>query len=103
MTWISRWCDHSRRAKILEYEVKKAFGSITKSKTRGGDGIPVELFQILKMMLLKYYTQYDSIFGKFSIGHRTGKVQFLFQSQRKSMPKNGQTTSQLHSSHTLAK
>ena len=34
-------------------------------------------------------------------GHRTGKGQFLFQSQRKAMPKNVQTTAQLHSSHTL--
>ena len=33
---------------ILECEVKKALGSITTNKARGGDGIPVELFQILK-------------------------------------------------------
>ena len=33
---------------ILECEVKWAFGSITTNKARGGDGIPVELFQILK-------------------------------------------------------
>ena len=37
------------------------------------------------------------------LGHRTGKGQFSFQSQRKAMPKNTQTTAQLHSSHTLAK
>ena len=36
-------------------------------------------------------------------GHRTGKGQFLFQSQRKAMPNNAQTTTQLHSSHTLVK
>ena len=41
-------------------------------------------------------------FGKLSSGHGTGKVQFSFQSQRKTMPKNAQTTTQLHSSHTLA-
>ena len=35
--------------------------------------------------------------------HRTGKGQFSFQFQRKAMPKNVQTTAQLHSSHTLAK
>ena len=40
---------------------------------------------------------------KLSSGHRTGKGQFSFQSQRKAMPKNAQTTTQLHSSHTLAK
>ena len=36
---------------ILECEVKWALGSITMNKASGGDGIPVELFQILKMML----------------------------------------------------
>ena len=44
-----------------------------------------------------------SIFGKLSSGHRIGKGQFSFQSQRKAMPKNAQTTAQLHSSHTLVK
>ena len=38
-----------------------------------------------------------------SHGQRTGKGQFSFQSQRKAMPKNAQTTAQLHSSHTLTK
>ena len=42
-------------------------------------------------------------FGKLSSGHRTGKGQFSFQSQRKVMAKNAQTTAQLHSSHTLVK
>ena len=46
----------------------------------------------------KCCTQYASKFGKLSSGHRTGKGQFLFQSQRK-MPRNAQTTAQLHSSH----
>ena len=39
--------------------------------------------------------------GKLNSGHRTGKCQFSFQSQRKAMPKNSQTTTQLHSSHIL--
>ena len=47
--------------------------------------------------------QYASTFGKLSRGHRTGKGQFSFQSQRKAMPKNAQTTTQLHSSHMLVK
>ena len=55
------------------------------------------------MMLWKYCTQYASKFGKISSGHRTGKGQFSFQIQRKSIPKNAQTTTQLHSSHTLVK
>ena len=54
-------------------------------------------------MLWKCCTQYASKFGKLSSGHRTGKGQFSNQSQRKEMPKNAQTTTQLHSSHTLAK
>ena len=36
---------------ILKYEVKRALGSITTNKTSGGNGIPVALFQILKMIL----------------------------------------------------
>ena len=48
-------------------------------------------------MLSKCCTQYASNFGKLSSGHRTGKDQFSFQSQRKAMPKNAQTTAQLHS------
>jgi len=42
-------------------------------------------------------------FGKLSSGHRTRKGQFSFQSQRKAMQKNIQTTAQLHSSHTLVR
>ena len=89
---------------ILECEVKWALGGITMNKASGGDGIPVELFQILKDDAVKvFFTQYDSKFGKLSSGHRTGKGQFSFQSQRKAMPKNAQSIVQLHSSHTLVK
>ena len=49
------------------------------------------------------WTQYASKFGKLSSGHRTGKGQFSFQSQRKANPKNVQTTAQLHSSYTHSK
>ena len=73
------------------------------NKASGGDGIPVELFQILKDDAVKGCTQYASKFGKLSSGHRTGKGQFSFQSKRKAMPKNAQTTTQLHSSHMLIK
>ena len=52
-------------------------------------------------MLWKCCTQYASKFGKLSSGHRTGKGQFSFQSQRKAMPKNARTTTQLHSSRKL--
>ena len=60
-------------------------------------------FKSWRMMLWKCCTQYASKFGKLSSGHRTAKGQFSFQSQRKAMPKNAQTTAQLHSSHTLVK
>ena len=56
-----------------------------------------------KMMLWKCCTQYVSEIGKLSSGHRTGKGQFSFQSQKKARPKNAQTTAQLHSSYMLVK
>ena len=81
-----------------------ASGSITTNEASGGDGNPVELFQILKDdPKRKCCTQYASKFGKLSGGYRAGKGQFSFQSQRKAMPKDVQTTVQLHSSHTLVK
>ena len=87
---------------ILECEVKWALGSITRKKTSGGDRIPVELFQILKDDAVKVLNSIYNKFGKLSSGHRIGKDQFSIQPQRKAMPKNVQTTAQLHSSHTLA-
>ena len=54
-------------------------------------------------MLWKCCTQYASKFGKLSSGHRTGNSQFSFQSQRRAMPKNAETTPQLHSFHMLVK
>ena len=85
---------------ILEFEVKWDLGSITTNKASGGDGIPVELFQVLKDDAVK---KHASNFGKLSSGHRTGKGQCSLQSQRKAMPRNVQTTAQLHSSHMLEK
>ena len=77
---------------ILEYEVKWALGSIITNKASGGDGIPVELFHILKDNAVKVCTQYASKFGKLNSGHRTGKGWFSSQSQKKAMPKNIQST-----------
>ena len=78
---------------ILECEVKWALGSITMNKASGSDGVPVELFQILKEDAVKVlHTQYASKFGKLSSSQRTGKGQISFQSQRKEMPKNVQIT-----------
>ena len=82
---------------ILECEVKWALESITINRGSGGDGIPVELFQILKD---------DAVIVLHSIrlssGHRIGKGQSSFQSQRNAMSQTAQTTAQLYSSHKIA-
>ena len=88
---------------ILECEVKWALGSIIRIKLVEVMEFQLSYFKSQKMMLLKYYTQYASKFGKLSSGHRIGKGQFSLQSQRKAMPKNAQTTTQLRSSHMLVK
>ena len=89
---------------ILEYELKWALESITMNKASAGDGIPVELLHVLEEDAVKVLYSICQQFGKLSSGHRTGKGQFSFQSQRKAMPpKNAQTTAQLHSSHMLVK
>ena len=80
---------------ILECEVKWALERITTNKASGGDGIPLKLFQIVEddaVHVLKLISD-----------HRTGKGQFSFQSQRKEMSRNAQTTTQLHASYMLAK
>ena len=88
---------------ILECEVKWALGSITMNKVSGGDGIPVELFQILKDDTVKVLPSICQQIWKTQQWPQDWKGQFSFQSQRKEMPKNAQTTSQLHSSYTLVK
>ena len=67
------------------------------NKPSGGDGIPIELFQILKDDAGRVLHSISSKSGKLSSGQRTGKGLFSFQSQRNAMPKNAQTTAQLHS------
>ena len=86
---------------ILECEVKSALENITMNKANGGDGIPVELFQILKD---------DAVKVLHSICQQIWKTQQWpqdrkrsFPSQRKAMPNNAQTTAQLHPSHMLVK
>ena len=65
---------------ILECEVKWALGSITTNQASGGDGIPVELLQILKDDAVKVLYSICQQFGKLNSGHRTGKGQCSFQS-----------------------
>ena len=88
---------------ILECEVKWALKASLHTKLVEVMEFQLSYWKSWKMMLWKCYPQYASKFGKLSSGHRTGKGQFSSQSQRKVMPKNAQTTAQLHSSHTLLK
>ena len=88
---------------ILECKVKWALASITKNKASGCDGIPAEIFQILKDDAVKVLHSICQQIWKSQQWPQDWKGQFSFQSQRKAMPKNAQTTAQLHSSHTLAK
>ena len=83
---------------ILECKVKWALGSITTSKASGGDGIPVELFQILKC---------DAVKVLHSICQKIWKTQQWPQDWKRSVfistPKNAQTSAQVHSSHMVVK
>ena len=74
---------------ILECDVKWALESITMNKASGDDGIPAELFQMLKEDAVKVLHPICQQYV--SSGHRTGKGQFSFQSQRSAMAKNVQT------------
>ena len=87
----------------LECEVKWALGSITTNKARGGDGIPVELFLILKDDAVKVLHSTCQQIWKTQQWPQDWKSSVSFQPQRRAMPKNVQTMAQLYSSHTLAK
>ena len=88
----------------LEREVKWALGSVTMNKASGDNGIPVELFQILKDDAVKVLHSICQQIWKTQQWPQDWKsFQFSFQSQRKARPKNAQSTAQLHSSHTLVK
>ena len=88
---------------MLECDVKWALGSIIMNKASGGDGIPAELFQILKDDGVKVVHSICQQIWKTQQWLQDWKRSVSFQSQRKVMPKNVQSTAQLHSSHTLAK
>ena len=87
---------------ILQCKVKWALGSTTMNKASGGDGIPVELFQILKDDAVKVLHSIHQQIWKTQQWPQDWK-RFSFQSQRKAMPKNVQTTAQLPSFHILTK
>ena len=78
-------------------------GSIAMNKASGGDGMPVEVFQILKDDAVKVLRSICQQIWKTQQWPQDWKNQFSFQYQRKAMPKNAQTTTPLHSSHMLVK
>ena len=86
---------------ILACELKWALGSIITNKASNGDEIPDELFQILKDEAKVPPSVCQHLLT--TSGHKTGKGQLSFQSQRKAMPKNVQTILQLCSFHMLTK
>ena len=88
---------------ILECEVKWALESITTNKASGDDGIPVELFQILKHDAVKVLHSICQQIWKTQQWPQDWKSPIFIPTQRKAMPKNAQTTAQLHSFHMLAK
>ena len=88
---------------ILECKVKWALGSITMNKASGGDGIPVELFQILKDDAVKVLHSICQQIWKTQQWPQGCKRSVFIPIQRKAMPKNAQTTTQFHSSHMLVK
>ena len=88
---------------ILEYEVKWALGSITMNKARGGDGIPNELFEILKDDAVKVFHFICQQIWKTQQWPQDWKRSDFIPIPKKSMPKNAQTTTQLHLSHMLVK
>ena len=88
---------------ILECEVKWALESITMNKASGGDGIPVELFQILEKDAVKLLHSICQQIWKTQQGPQDWKRSVFIPIPKKVMPKNAQTTAQLHSSHTEVK
>ena len=88
---------------ILEGEVKWALGSISMNKASGGDGTPVELFQILKDDTVKVLHSIGQQIWKTQQWPQDWKRSVFIPIPKKGSAKNAQTTAQLHSSHTLVK
>ena len=88
---------------MLECEVKWALGNISINKASGGDRIPAELFEILKVDAVKVLHPICQQIWKTLQWPQDWKSQFSFQLQRNAVPKNIPTTVILHLSHMLAK
>ena len=88
---------------ILECEVKLALESITTNEVSGGDGISVELFQILKDETVKVLHSICQQIWKTQQWSQDWKRSVFIPIPKKATPKNIQTTTQLHSFHMLSK
>ena len=88
---------------ILECKVKWALESITTNKASRGDGIPVELFQILKDDAVKVLHSICQQIWKTQQWPQDWKRSVFIPILKKGNAKNAQTTAQLHSSHRLVK
>ena len=88
---------------ILECGVKWALESITMNKDSGGDGIPVELFQILKVDAMKVLHSICQQIWKTQQWPQDWKASVFIPITKQAIPKNAQITAQLHSSHTRVK
>ena len=88
---------------ILEHEVKWALESITMNKASGGDGIPVELFQILKDDDMKVLHSICQHIWKTHQWPQDWEKSVFIPIPKKGNAKNAQTTARVHSSHRLAK
>ena len=88
---------------ILECEVKWALESITMNKASGGDGIPVELFQILKDDAVKVLHSICQQIWKTLQWPQDWKKSIFIPIPKKGNAKDAQTTAQLHLSHMLVK
>ena len=88
---------------ILECEVNWALGSITTNKPRGGGGIPVELFHILKDDAMKELHSICQQIWKSQQWPQDRKRSVFIPIPKKSNGKNVKITTQRHSSHMLAK
>ena len=102
---LSQWCHPTISSSVVRFSsCTQSFppsGSFQMSQlfTSGGQSIGVSA----STWVLPMNTQYASKFGRLNSGHRPRKGQFSFQSQRKAIPKNALTTTQLNSSHSLVK
>ena len=102
MTWLITGMVSHLEPDILECEVKWALGIITMDKASGGDGIPAELFKMLKNDAIKELNSISANLENSKVAIGLEKVSFHFNHKEKQCQRMLKLL-QLHSSHTLAK